>query len=259
MFGFIIAACIREESHLNSLNDCLSSIEQFHLKNKCVVIIDFTSDKTLVKKIIENFPNVIFELETSNYPADMQLLKFFKEKKYFNTAILLQDSMRVLKEFKIENILDIQYIWHFNNHRIQWDTIREPCTDYNIKNNINTHSDLICHVIDSLPDTYFKEYCKITYPQKNLWSGCFGCLCIITYDFLQILDSKTDIINIQSNMITNRLRRVIESIFSLACEYAIGKHITSSYDGLYYDGVTNNGISHSMKSEHLHKICFDRQ
>ena len=258
MFGFIIAGCIREESHLTSLNDCLSSIRQFHPTNKCVVVVDFTSDKRLVKKITENFPNVIFELETPNYPADMQLLKFFKEKKYFDTAILLQDSMRVLNEFKVEDIsdiLDIQYLWHFNNHRVHWDIIIEPYTDYNRKNNIQTHNDFILHIIESLPETNFKEYCKITYPQKELWSGCFGCCSIITYDFLKKLNEKTDIINIQANMTTNRLRRVIESIFSLACEYTIGKHIISSYDGLYYDGVVHN----NMISKHLHKICFDRQ
>jgi hypothetical protein len=75
------------------------------------------------------------------------------------------------------------------------------------------------------------------------------------HDFLKKLNEKTDIINIQANMTTNRLRRVIESLYALACEYTIGKHITSSYDGLYSDGVIHN----NMISKHLYKICFDRQ
>ena len=255
MFGFIVAGCLREETHYTSLYNCLQSIEQFHPTEKCVVVMDFTSISTLVNKIVEQFPNVIFELDTAHYPADMQLLKYFKKRHYFDTAILLQDSMRVTKRFHIEKIKDIQYLWHFNNHREQWTLIKEPDTDYNRTHNIVTHNDLILNVISSLPESGFKEYCKEIYPQKQLWSGCFGCCCIMTYEFLNKLDAKTDIITLESFMITNRLRRVIESLFALACEYTLGNHIISSFDGLYYDGVIHN----NMIGTHIHKVSFDRQ
>ena len=217
--------------------------------------MDFTSEYSLIIRIISKFPNVIFELNTDPYPADMQLLKYFKQKHYFDTAILFQDSMRSVKPFDVSHIQDIQYLWHFNNHRVHWHIIKEPETEYNRTHNIITHDDLIHHMIQSLPESGFKEYCKTIYPQKHLWSGTIGCCCIITYDFLLKLDAKTDIIAFESKMITNRLRRVIESLFSLACEYAKGEHITSSFDGLYYDGFTGN----NMIGTHVHKISFDRQ
>jgi len=204
MFGFIIAGCILEEVHLTSIRKCLDSIQTFNPNNKIVVIIAFTSNKDFVNTLVKEYPDVLFETDTEPYPADMQLLKYFKEKKYFDTAILLQDSMYIKKEFNIENVDNIKYIWHFNNHRLHWHTIKESETEYNKQHNIITHDDLIHDTINNLPENEFSKYCKDTYPKKDLWSGCFGCICIITYDFLEKLDSKTNIINIKKQMTTNR-------------------------------------------------------
>jgi len=235
--------------------ECLDSIRLFHPTNTCVVVIDFTSNKSLVESLVQQYPAVIFERETAQYPADMQLLKYFKEKHYFDTAILLQDSMRVKKEFIVEDVRNIQYIWHFNNHRTEWNSIKEPVTDYNTEHKIVTHDDLVHHVIARLPPSDFAEYCKEIYPKKNLWSGCFGGCCIITYDFLLELDIKTHIIELESTMTTNRLRRVIESIFALACSFTNNRYITDSFDGLYFDGTRGN----NMKGTAIHKVSFDRQ
>jgi hypothetical protein len=255
MFGFIVACCLREESHMISLQECLYSVQSFHPNEKYVVIVDFTSKKEFVERVIEQFRNVIFECDTLPIPADMQLLKYYKEKKYFDTAILLQDSMRVKQSFNIEHINDIKYLWHFNNHRIHWSVITEPPTDYNKKHNIHTHDDLIHHIIDSIPIITFSEYCKETYDKKELWSGCFGALCIITSTFLEELDDKTHIIELQLTMTTNRLRRAIETLFALACNYTLNTYITDSYDGLYYDGIRGN----NMNGTYIRKISFDRQ
>jgi hypothetical protein len=255
MFGFIIAGCLREESHMISLQECLYSIQTFHPYQKCVVIVDFTSKKVLVEQVIQRFCNVIFECDTLPIPADMQLLKYFKEKKYFDTAILLQDSMRIKQVFNVEHINDVKYLWHFNNHRVHWSVIQESPTDYNKKHNIHTHDDLIHHIINNIPNVEFSKYCKETYGKKELWSGCFGALCIITSTFLEELDDKTHIIELQLTMTTNRLRRAIESLFALACNYTLNTYIIDSYDGLYYDGIHGN----NMNGTYIQKNSFDRQ
>jgi len=255
-FGFIIAGCVRTKDHQKSLNKCLDNLRIFHPNQKRVVIVDFTSDKLLIGQSVNDYPEVIFELDTPEIPADMLLLKYFKQKHYFDKAILLQDSMQVIKEFDVSSVKNIKYIWHFNNHRVHWSTIKEPSSDYNVKNGIVSHDDLVVHCIETkITSPNFKSYCKDIYHQKMMWSGCFGCCCIISYDFLLDLDSKTNIIEFESQMTTNRLRRVIESIFPLACQYTLGQSIFDSYDGLYYDGVDGHG----MTGNYIIKVSFDRQ
>ena len=97
--------------------------------------------------------------------------------------------------------------------------------------------------------------CIDKYYKKDKWSGCFGCCCIISYEFLCILDNETDIINLMFNMTTNRLRRTIESLFSLACQFSLKKEIHTSLDGLYYDGINHN----NFMSYHIIKKSFNRQ
>jgi predicted O-methyltransferase YrrM len=259
-FGFMIAACLRSIEHAIQLQRCLDSIQKYNPSQQRVVVMDHTSSDELVKLVIRSNPNVHFELPTDPIPADMLLLHYFKKNKYFEKAILLQDSM-ILKntifEDEINAIKDIKYVWHFTNHRKHWHMIHEPETEYNKLNGIVTHDDLINHVIDTTIDKEeFKKYCKEMYPRKELWCGCFGTCVIIAHDFLIELDEKTHCIDIQRKMVTNRLRRVIESILGLACQYVTNRNMEESYDGLYYDGEYSNNFEGRRV---ITKMSFDRQ
>ena len=258
-FGFIIAACLRELEHYRALDACIISILQYYSFDQIVVIIDFTSDNNLVDKMRKEYEHILFE--TDSYlctPAEMLTHYYFYKKRYFEKAIILQDSMRILRPFEgIEDVKDIQYLWHFTNHRREWAIIKEPVTDFNIVNNIVTHDDLVQYCIKNmLQNKGFKEYCSEIYPQKDRWSGCFGFCCIVTHDFICKLQSTTEIFDTMMQMISSRSRRAGESLFSLACQMAAGREIHDSYDGLYYDGV---GGGHGLISAHIHKITFDRQ
>lgn len=256
--GFIIAACLRTQDHYNSLDKCIISILQHYSFDQIVVIIDFSSNRTLVDKIRDEYEHILFELDTSGTPAEMLTHSYFYRKRYFDIAIIIQDSMQIRKYFeKIDTTRDINYLWHFTNHRREWSIIREPETEFNASNNIVTHDDLIKYYINNMiPNADFKEYCIDVYNKKEKWSGCFGFCCIITYDFVVNLQKTTGIMDIMSKMISSRSRRVGESLFSLACQMAAGREIHESYDGLYYDGA---GGGHGLTSEHIHKISFDRQ
>jgi hypothetical protein len=255
-YGFIVAACLRNESHTTSLKNCIESIKLKEESPKIVVVMDFTSSKVYVDQIVSTYPDVIFELETRHVPADMLLLHYFKEKKYFDVAITLQDSMRLKKKLPIPTNPEIDYLWYFTNHRVHWSIIEEPRTEFNISKGIKTHDDLNHYIIDNvLESSEFRKYCQVTYNNKEHWSGCFGCCCIISYEFLEKLDEKTKLINLMYNMTSNRLRRSIESLFSLACQFTKGCEIRSAIDGLYYDGFTGN----NLEGEYVMKQSFDRQ
>lgn len=255
-FGFIIAACLRNEDHVNALKGCIDSIQTLYESQKIVVIIDFSSVIGFVLPLINSYKNVLFEIDTPHVPADMLLLHYFKEKHYFDVAITLQDSMRVKKKFNVPLDDNVNYLWYFTNHRIHWSIIGEPQTDFNIKNGIKTHDDLNHYIIDNwLDEPDFKSYCVETYDIKEQWSGCFGCCCVISYDFLIKMNNKTKIIDSMMKMTSNRLRRSIESIFSLACQFTKQCEIHSAIDGLYTDGYSGHGLN----GEYIYKVSFDRQ
>jgi hypothetical protein len=255
-FGFIIAACLHEHKHLISLNDCIQSIRRHNPFNKIVVVMDYSSKNDLKQESIQYNPEVIFELNTPNIPADMLMLHYYKENKYFDKAILLQDSMRIKQTINASEVKDIQYLWYFTNHRTDWHKIPEPQTEFNCKEHINNHDDLNSYIIKNLiTEPKFKEYCEEYYSKKEMWCGCFGTCCILTHEFLETLDKMTNIIAIQKQMNTNRLRRAIESIFSLACQYVTQRDMSNAYDGLYYDG---KGYHNNMNGTFISKISFCR-
>ena len=253
-FGFIVAACTRTVEHAETLKQCIQSLDNYQV----VIIVDFTSNMELIDEISKQFPKVLFERNTPKVPADMLLLSYFYEKKYFDVAILLQDSMRLIQPIPADLILSskINYIWHFTNHRLHWSLIKEPQTPYNIMNKIETHDDLIIHLINLyVEDKTLKDYLIKEYWKKNTWSGSLGCSCVIAHKELCVLQEKTHIIELMSKMTDNRRRRAMESLFPLCCSYHLGGHQNFSFDGLYYDGKYHN----NFKGKYIFKVTFDRQ
>jgi hypothetical protein len=257
-FGFIIATCLLKPVHQNALYNCITSIRKFHSNEKIVIIVDFTSIPSLVINTVNTYHNEInitFEINNPSIPADMLMHYYLNKKKYFQKAILLQDSMELLGKFETKQVSDIQYIWHFTNHRIHWDIIKEPETEYNKRHSIITHNDLLEHYIDKyITDTNLNQKCHQMNKRKDTWVGCFGCLCIIDIDFLEKFNNKTNILSIMPSMLTNRNRRVIESIFSLLCKCVTNRDMSNSFEGLYYDGITGN----NLVSKRMRKISFNR-
>lgn len=261
-FGFIVPTCIHTEIHLKTLDKCIVSIRNFYPKVPIIIIRDFTSKYNITKRYDSL---VILENNTPRIPADMLVYYFFKLRRYFKYMIYIQDSMELVKPF--EKIFDstglptVQYLWHATNHIEQWREIKEPLTGYNLDNNIKTHHDLIeDHISKTITNQDFQSYCSKMNSDMTKWSVCFGCLTIMNLNFIDKMDKMTEIINIMMNMQTNRDRRAIESIFSMACQYTLGSEIHESYGGLYYDGKnpccnlqchTWNKISHDRSNQEL--------
>jgi hypothetical protein len=67
------------------------------------------------------------------------------------------------------NVEKYKFIWEFTH---EWDQIEDETRMINIFN-----------------DLQLKEF----YENKNLWVGCFGCMSIITHDYLTHINNKYDI------------------------------------------------------------------
>lgn len=252
--GFIVPCCIRKPIHMKSLDRCIRSIRKHHPETPIVVIVDYTSK--LDRGDVSGYDNVIWEFDTEHVPADMLTHKYFLKNKYFQKSIVIQDSMEVLAPFENVESIQCSYLWHFNNHRKEWSVIEEPRTLYNVSNNIVTHDDLVRHILKNfITDTKFQDYALDMYENKRLWSGCFGCLGIYDIKFIEKLEEQTHFTDFIVKMKSNRLRRAIESIWSLACQYVVGQSIFDSFDGLYYDGTYHN----KMRSKRIQKSSYNRQ
>ena len=266
-FCFIIPSYCSSDLHGLQLKRCITSIRRWH-NNKIFIIDDF-SDLN-VKDYISEFDDI--EVITSQVKAggDMVTYLNFKEIDGYKNAVIFQDSMTL--EHELENVTDIdsvKHIWYFTNHRYHWHKIKEPDTEYNRKNNIKVHDDLMMDCIKKMiTKEEFRQWAIDMYPQKNKWSGNIGCQSIIDKDFLLELNEKTGIIELMREFNNNRLRRVAESLFPLACQFILGDEVVeNSYDGLYYDGVRGQRGKKHLKASQIglgnynvmvHQVCKNK-
>ena len=234
-FGFLITSYLENKQHLMCLFECIQSILCFYKEEQIVILFAKGTYEEGVKEVALKYPNT--KRVFCDGTATMNSLQHI----YFDKTIILHDSMTIKQSIPFYSVTDVQFLWYFTNHRLQWSTIEEPKTEYNSTHGIKTHDDLIIHLFKKYAKGDFLEWALDMYWKKDEWVGCFGNTCIITKEFVQKLDEKTGIISILSNLSDNRERRAAESIFSLACKYVITG--IDVLDGLYYDGYgySNNG------------------
>ena len=244
-FGFIIPICIRNDIHFNQLKRCINSIRNFYENIKIILIDDSNIEYT--KQIEDYFKvdnNIVIKESLMNGSADQQVFKVLLETELFEKAIFIQDSMILNKKLEGIDEINLQFIWHFTNHRVHWDIIKEPKTEYNVNNNINSHTDLIIHNLlrDYKDNKEFQNYAVNRLINKNEWCGCFGSLCIINKKSLIFLNNKINFIDRFINSTSNRDRRVNESIFALICHFSFPEiNFEKSYDEIHFDGYKHGG------------------
>ena len=272
MLTFIIPTCIQKQIHLDVLIKCIESIRCFHNESFIYLINDSDENyNTPLINILKNFDSIQIVDSKVKGSADQQSFKLILENNNSSHYVIIQDSMYLNEQLtNIEKIKDVQFLWHFTNHRYHWDQINEPDTCFNIEHNIITHTDLIkYHLIHNyFEDESFLKYALNALHDKSIWCGCFGNCCIITKEFIQYLNTKSNFAEkfIYNN--TNRERRMNESIFSLLCHYYLPKNYEESFDGLYFDGITTNeynekftdfyNLKYCCKNKYISKISFQR-
>lgn len=260
MFCFIIPTCLKSILHLNQLLRCITSIKK-HYDVNIHIINDSDSEYDYFFDFLSKNVNKIYIYKSLiKGSADQQVFKLILEKKFIETHfIIFQDSMILNNKF--ENVENVKFLWHFTNHINHWDMIKEPETDFNKLNNIITHTDLIIyHLLRKYnKDSDFLKYSLNSMKNKNTWCGCFGNCCIITKECVEHINKKTNFANIFILNISNRERRMNESIFSLLCHFYFPDDYTNSADGLYYDGINDpNGLGTKTNFDNLEYYCIHK-
>lgn len=267
MFSFLIPSCLRNDIHKKQLERCIDSIRQFH--DEKIYIINDSDDDLYYNEIGEKY-NTIVVKSLHRGCAEKTCFKFISENSCFNNYFIMHDSMILLEKLEnVEMITNIKFLWHFTNHRIHWDNIIEERTEYNIKNNIVTHTDLLKHHIMRDYDTEFQLFAIDYLNNKDKWCGCMGFCCITNKKTILHMNSIVPFVEIFLKSSDRRNRVVNESIFSILCHFIFREtNFTDSYDGLYYDGITINiyhgqptgfdNLRWNNKNKYIGKISFLR-
>ncbi len=274
MISFIISVCIQTDVQLRLLVRCINSILTYHNDSNIYLIND---------TVIDNYTNIIENLikDNSNIHISKSIVQGSAESQRFNIIkslndnashyILIHDSMIINEKFEnLDDIKDIQFLMHFTNHRVDWNIIEYEQNEFNIKNNIKNHTNLVRFYInkDFNDDKDFNNYANNALDNMNLWCGCLGNFCIITKKCVEFLDEKCNFSEKFINYSLKNERMAIESIFSLICHYYIPKNYEQSYDGIYHDGYNVNpyafkpsgieNLNYLVRSKHISKFSFSR-
>lgn len=188
--GFFILRHVRDEITNRYWIKCYHSIRKYYPDN-LIVIIDDNSDYAFITNEPVNNVHII----QSEYPGRGELLPYYyfiHYKKLFNIAVILHDSAFINKYIPdIEKITSYKMLWEFEHH---WDQIEDET-----------------RMIHMFQDDRLTKF----YENKAGWSGCFGCMAIIHYDFLKYINNTYSIKKLLDCVKTRYNRSSFERV--LAC------------------------------------------
>ena len=168
--------------------DC---IRKFYPENHIMIVDDNSNQAYITSK--ELYKTTIIQGE---YPGRGELLPFIYhlQNKLFDVAVILHDSVFIntYVDFSVDNY---KIIWEFDHTHDQTYYEMNILSVFNDKN---------------LSDFYLN---------KHLWIGCFGGMCVITHDYLKLINEKYNI-HLLINHVTNRyLRCCFERVISVLLQF----------------------------------------
>ena len=177
-FGFIVLRHVNNELTNQYWIKCVNCIRQYYPENNILIIDDnsdytFITDETLYKTTIIN----------SEYPKRGELLPYYYylHNKLFDVAIIIHDSVFINKYIDM-SVEKYKFLWEFEHF---CDQIEDETRMINMFNDLEL---------------------KTFYENKHLWKGCFGCMAIITHNYLVHVNHKYDISKLL-DVVLNRVNR----------------------------------------------------
>jgi hypothetical protein len=212
--------------HVNSIETnkywihCYKCIRKYYPENK-ILIIDDNSDYSLITNEKLYKTTII----NSEYTKRGELLPYFYylHNKLFDTAMIIHDSVFINERLDL-NVTNYKILWGFKH---TWDQIKDETRMINILNNLE-----------------LKQF----YENKDLWTGCFGGMSIITHDYLVSINKKYDISKLLDCVLNRYNRCSFERIIACLLQ------INSKNDTLLGDihKYCKYGISFKDKDKYKH-------
>lgn len=247
MFGFIIPCHVTTLTTYRMIESSIDKIREFH--QEPIVLIDDCSTFDLTP-LTQRASNLTIETSDSPRSGELNPYLYYHKHCHFETAVIIHDSMQLMKKLEISHVSDVQFIRIFTEHTRSWSHLDEPQTPYNVIHGIKKHDDLNLHLLDVCfkHKSGFYTFAKNVYHRKNEWIGCFGVMSIINHSFLNKLQDNTGILDCAWRIKDKRDRCALESLFPIACLYTLTRasaspwrvrpkwsspleHLQNSYDG----------------------------
>lgn len=197
-YGFIITRHVNSERTNKYWNKAVTCIRTFYPLKK-IIIIDDNSNPQFLKSFY-NYTNI--EIINSEYNGRGELLPYyyFFQKKMFNNAVIIHDSVFIHRRFPFEKLIGKKVVplWHFNQDKEEFEG-RKFLAD-KLKNNYQITSQL---ANDN----------SLMFNEK--WRGCFGVQSFINLQFLEYIENKHNIFKLLHFVTTKPDRCALERIFGV--------------------------------------------
>jgi hypothetical protein len=219
--GFIVLRHVRDEITNQYWNHCYDCIREYYPEYP-IMIVDDNSNY----EFIQNRDLYKTTIIQSEYPGRGELLPYYYylHHKLFDTAIIIHDSVFVNKhiDFSVDKY---KIMWGFEHY---WDQIEDETKMINLFN-----------------DSELNHF----YENKHLWDGCFGCMSVITHDYLIEINNKYNMDELLDYVLNRYNRCSFERI--IACFLQINGGKTETFFGNIHR-YCKWGVRFDEKDEYKH-------
>ena len=206
--GFIILRNVTNPTTNEYWKECFRCIRRFYPNNR-ILIIDDNSNKQFVTNDVLNNTMII----ESEFPKRGEFLPYYYylRTNFCQKVVILHDSMFIKRNINFNGMVsDYKFLIHFGKENI------------NDPESFQSQFKLLRSLNNTNLTTFYNK------KDEGSWSGCFGSMSVITYDFLKQIDDEFHLTRLIP-VITQRVDRcAFERILGCMLQY---KHRNSSLMG----------------------------
>lgn len=215
--GFIILRHVNSSGTNEYWKECYRCIKTFYPKNR-ILIIDDDSDYSFVTN--EPLENTM--IIRSEFPKRGEFLPYYYylKTKFCENAVILHDSVFIKK-----------YIYfHVNNYKMIFDFCKKNISD---SSSLPHQLKLLSAINNEKLNNFYNK------KDLNLWTGCFGCMATITYDYLKNIDREFRLSCLIPHITCRNARCAFERIVACLLQVNVkGDSLLGSIDSYCRWGLT---------------------
>jgi len=189
--GFIILRSVRDSATNKYWINSYECIRKFYPDNHILIV-----DDNSVPEHITDHPTHATTRIQSEYPGRGELLPYYYylKNKLFDTAVILHDSAFINQPLNLD-ISGYRMLWDFEHW---WNEFENEI-----------------QLLDVFNDKDLSEFHKNT----SLWRPCFGCMSIITHDYLTKINDTHNLSLLLPVMLTRTNRCAFERVLGALLKF----------------------------------------
>lgn len=192
--GFVIVRHVNNAETNEYWKESYRCIRRFYPQNP-ILIVDDNSNPAFLK---ENIELINVQRAQSEFKGSGEILGYyyFHKLHFADKAVIIHDSVFLNSYVDFESFGDVKSLWSFSTHVYD---------DDHVTLNIISHMNGCGEVVR-------------TYLDKHRWAGCFGIMSVISWEFLDKINSKYNFFRcILPNVWSRYQRSCMERVFACVC------------------------------------------